>query len=387
MLQTRKCLDEIVDLFQSRSAKSGPELIDRVVDLYFMTVDEQSTEDQDAFGDVMTRMAFAGDALTRARLAERISRAGRVPKELLRRLACDEIIVARPVLQYSPCLREGDLMSIIGQVHEDHLMATAHRCKLTVPLTDLLMERGGEQVLSIMASNMGARFSPEGLARLTEAARNSSEIRFALDLRRDLAPGPLTRLKRFADAEFWQGLAESVLMTEEEVLADKPGKPATPATRAPPRDADSSGELANEPGKTVTASPAVTPAAEKSLVDAARAGDIDETLKFFSKITQLNETMLGHCLFEAHIPALMVLCKAHGLAAGTFTALLQLKESHTRQPSNDTAGLMRRYDGMTRETAQRIIRFSDQRRRLDEAEYALTREGNETGNLDLANSD
>ena len=119
MRQTRKCLDEIDDLFQSRSAGNGSELIDRVVDLYFMTVDQQSVEDKDTFGDVMTRMAFAGDALTRARLAERVSRAGNAPKELLLRLACDEIIVARPVLQYSTCLRDGDLISIIGQVEED----------------------------------------------------------------------------------------------------------------------------------------------------------------------------------------------------------------------------------------------------------------------------
>ncbi|HDO52794.1 MAG TPA: DUF2336 domain-containing protein, partial [Rhizobiales bacterium] len=292
---------------------------------------------------------------------------------------CDEIIVVRPVLQYSPCLRDGALMSIIGQVEEDHLIATAHRRNLTPPVTDLLMERGGEQVLATMAGNMGAQFSPEGLTRLTEVAQKSSEMQFALSLRPDLAPSPLTRLKRLAEAGFWQGVAESFLMTEENRVADKPGKPKPPAPRAIPRDPDPSGQPAEDPDETVPADRQVTPTDEKALFDAARAGNIEETLEHFSKITQLNETMLEHCLFEAHIPALMVLCKAHGLAPGTFTALLQLKESHTRQPSNDTAGLMRRYDGMTRETAQRIIRFSDKRRMLDEAEDAMEREGDASG--------
>ncbi len=377
MVETRECLDEIVDLFESRSGESDPELIDRVVDLYFMTVERQSAEDQDTFGNVMTRMAFAGDAITRARLSERISTAVRIPRELLQRLACDEIAVARPVLQYSPCLREGDLMLIIGQAEEDHLIATAHRRKLTVPVTDLLMERGGEQVLTTLASNTGAQISPEGLKHLTELAQSCSEMQELLDLRHDLSPTTLTRLKRLAEAGFWQDIAVSFLMTEEESREDEPGKAKSPVTGDNPDDPESSGQSGENPDKIDPTVRETVPSDEKALLNAARAGEIEETLKYFSKITLLSETMLEHLLFEAHIPALMVLCKAHALLTGTFTALLQLKESHTGQPSSDTAGLMRRYDGMTRETAQRIIRFSDKRRRLDEAENAMIRKAKE----------
>ncbi len=386
MRQTRKCLDEIVDLFQSRSTRNGSELIDRVVDLYFMTADQQSVKDEDAFGDVMTRMAFAGDALSRARLAERISRAASAPRELLRRLACDEITVARPVLQYSTCLCEGDLISIIGRVEEGHLIATAHREKLTVPVTDLLMKRGGGKVLATMAGNTGAQFSPEGLKKLTETAKNCSELQFAINLRHDLAPGPLARLKRLAEAGFWQEVAESFLMTEEQSVTQKPRGSKPLVTEERPQVPPPSEEPEKDIEESAPADRKYNQPDEIALIDAARAGEIEETLTHFSQITQLNETMLEHCLFEAHIPALMVLCKAHGLSPGAFTALLQLKESHTGEPTNDTAGLMRRYDGMTRETAQRIIRFSDKRRMLDEVEDAIAGEENGSRTLDHPDS-
>ena len=95
------------------------------------------------------------------------------------------------------------------------------------------------------------------------------------------------------------------------------------------------------------------------MVEAARAGQVVETIEILSTITRLDKAMVEHCLFQAHLPALMVLCKAHKLAASTFTSLLQMRENHTEAPINDTIGLIRRYEAMTPDTAQRVIRFAD----------------------------
>jgi uncharacterized membrane protein len=48
--------------------------------------------------------------------------------------------------------------------------------------------------------------------------------------------------------------------------------------------------------------------------------------------------------------------------------MVQLRESKTKEPNNDTAGLMRRYESMTPETAERIIRFSDKRQNAENEE-------------------
>jgi len=362
MLRARQCLDEIVDLYMSGPNDKGPELLERVADLYFLTVDQQSQEDRDAFGDVMERMAFNADALTRARLSERISKAELAPVELIKRLARDEICVARPVLQYSPCLREGDLVSISSDAEQDHLMATAHRSELTKPVTDIIVERGEPQVLLAIISNTGAEISAESRAKLTSTPELQAALQQALQLRRDLSLSPMDRLKRLTESEFWQQITEAALMTHDQSEDAQPKKKA-PMQKVIP-DEQNIKPPDNTPSKEYKIGP-THPTAEKSLVEAARGGKVVETVGLFAKITQLDEGMIEHCLFKAHVPALMVLCKAHSLSPSTFTSLLQLRESYTGTPVTDTIGLMRRYEGMTPETAQRIIRFSDKRREID----------------------
>ena len=368
MLQTRKCLDEINELYQSGPADMGPDLLDRVVDLYFVTVDQHTAEDTDAFGDVMTRMAFAGGGMARAKLAERMCREEIAPLELLRALACDDIITARPVLQFSPCLREGDLISILGQVDQDHMFATAQRVELPIPVTNLLMQLGTEMVLVAMARNTSARFSPEAKERLREVARSCADLHDALKLRCDMKRGHITRLKRLANPRFWQRMAVSLIMTEvqyaeaaaEQLLAtDKQEPQVDPEIAEQPPEQEGNPYSDEMPGGIIS---------ENELESVAKAGDVEKTVEHFSTLVRLSQDMTRHCLFEAHITALLVLCKAHKLAQRTFTSLLLLREKHTGESTNDTVGLMRRYDGMTSETAQRVIRFSDKRQKADNAE-------------------
>lgn len=407
MLQARKCLDEITELYQSGPTDMGSDLLNQVVDLYFMTVDKHSAEDRDAFSDVMILLAFSGGGMVRARLAERMCREESAPLELLRRLACDDIITARPILQFSPCLRESDLISIIAQVDQDHMFAAAQRHNISIPVTDLLMQRGTEMVQVAMARNISAQFSPEGRKHLREVAQNCSDLHDALKLRRDMKRAPIIQLKQLADARFWQRMAVSLLMTEvqsveaatEQLHAPDKDEPridpgiskqlsetevqnveaAAKALRAPDRDAARvEPAISEQPSEqAVNTDSGVMPSSnisEHELESAAKAGDAKKSVEYFSALAQLSQDMIRHCLFEAHVTALMVLCKAHKMAQGTFISLLLLRENHTGESTNDTVGLMRRYDGMKPETAQRVIRFSSKRPRDENEENEETRE-------------
>lgn len=363
MLRARECLEEIVDLYQSGPSEKGPELLDRVADLYFLTVGQQSPADTEAFGDVMVRMAFAADPVTRARLSERIAKAESAPVELLQRLARDEICVARPVLQYSPCLREGDLVSISSDAEQDHLMATAHRDNLTKPVTDIIVERGQLSVLKAILNNSGAEISDESRTKLSKTPELQEQLQRATHAWSKLVPSSITCLKRLGEGDFWRQITEAALMTKEELDIKQPeaDSPADENEEIP--DDQDGDESLNDPSEQTERHPTAE-AAEKALVDAARAGKVVETVQFFARITKLDEAMIQHCIFEAHLPALMVLCKAHVLSPSTFTAMLQLRENHSGEPTPDMIGLMRRYEGMTRDTAKRIIRFSDKHRQV-----------------------
>nr|NIO41221.1 DUF2336 domain-containing protein [Burkholderiales bacterium] len=176
MQRARECLDEIVQLYQDGPSGRANELLERIADLYFLTLEQQSADERGSFGDAMLRMSQSADPIARARFAERIAKAAPVPVELLLYLAREEICVARPILQYSPCLREGDLVSIITDVGQDHLGATALRPNLTVPVTDLLVQRGEPRVLVALAQNVAADLSASSVDRLYTLANEEDEL-------------------------------------------------------------------------------------------------------------------------------------------------------------------------------------------------------------------
>lgn len=362
MQRARECLDEIVRLYQDGPQEKAPELLQRITDLYLLTLEQQSPSEMGTFGDVMIRMSQSADPLARARFAERISKASPVPVELLHLLARDEICIARPVLQYSESLRERDLVSILSEVNQEHMSATALRLNLTEPVTDILVERGDNDVLVALARNTGASLSPSGKSRLFAEAGNRGPLLDALNARRDTAQTPIHMLMRLGESEFWHRVAETLLMSEEKV-EDNGAELETPA---PPPVTQP--EVSEKP-KPTTLSPADRAAKrgnvaanEKLLVEAARGGKIVETIDVMARISSLEHAMVEHCLFQAHLPALMVLCKAHKLSASTFTAILQLRESYTETPITNTIDLLRRYEAMTPDTAKRVIRFADKAR-------------------------
>ncbi len=360
MDRARACLEEIVAMHQSGPDANGAELLGRVVDLFLVTAGNQTTQDRKTFGEVMERMAYTTDSLSRSNLAERLATVELAPVDLMRRLARDEIFIARPILQYSPSLREGDLVSITRVAEQEHLKATAHRKVLTQPVTDIIVKRGGLGVLQVIISNTGAEFSPEGLDYLTRAAETHTDLQQAINLRRKLGPRAIAKLKRLADVNFWQQMAETMLMTSEEfeknsASMSKKANSASKGQTSEPKEIEP-----DKPQNDENFRP-VEQVSEGVLVAHARAGEVDKTVESFASVTQLDATMVEHCLFQAHISALMVLCKAHNLAPGTFTTLLQIRETVTGDPTEDMVGMMRRYESMTAETAKRIINFSEKR--------------------------
>ena len=369
MSGARKCLDEIDDLFSSDGVDKTDQLLSKVTDLYFMTADQQSATDRDAFGDVMARMAKAIAPIARARFAERIATAELTPVDLLLQLAHDEISVARPILQYASSLREGDLVAITSEVAQDHLVATAHRRDLTIPVTDILIRRGELRVLQVIMQNVSAELSADSISELREIAEDDETLQCVLRMRRDVGSNPISRLRRLSASDLWQNVTQTLLMSEEEHEPQELAK--TPPSKPEQTDDEAAGEsnadAKSERNKTEyqdqdteeNGRPQLQGAAlEKHLVEVAKSKEVDQSVEVLCQIAKLDDAMITHCLFEAHISALMVLCKANRLAPATFTSLLQLRESKTGTPVSDVVGLMRRYEGMTPDTAEKIIRYS-----------------------------
>lgn len=198
----RECLKEIAELCASVRDGKSTELLDKIADLYFITAGRQSVSERAAFGGLMVRLAKAVDPIVRARLAERFAFADTAPINLLRKLSRDEISVARPILQYSSCLPEGDLVSIACEARQEHLLAAAHRYDLTASVTDMLVRRGEKHVHQAILHNVSAELSAESVDTLKQAGEDDEIVQRVLRMRGDIASNPIGRLRRLSEREF-----------------------------------------------------------------------------------------------------------------------------------------------------------------------------------------
>lgn len=117
---------------------------------------------------------LAQDQLPRVRqiLAEEIKHSGAVPKKVIRRLAKDiELLVAAPILEYSPLLSDEDLLEIIaaGPV-EGGLSAVARRAKVSVSIADAIVRANDVPAVAALLGNKNAQIREETLDQVVEKA-------------------------------------------------------------------------------------------------------------------------------------------------------------------------------------------------------------------------
>ncbi|MDH3579599.1 MAG: DUF2336 domain-containing protein [Hyphomicrobiales bacterium] len=372
MTSANESLQQIVDEIDDTDL-SEEALLDRVVELYFLSDGKRADSDTNAFGTVLEQLAYKSTTARRAELANQLALAKDAPTHLMRRLAFDNIIVARPVLQYSDRLSNKDLVTLASKLGQDHLHAIAHRLKLTPPVTDVLVKRGRPPTLTTVAQNSGAKFSPDGLSRLERRAEADSDLAFALGLRPDLHPGMFTRFSNFVKEQLSAEISFGKAATKASgnaagSAASKQGAAAKPNGDGDPA-ADQDGETGLEGNASDEAADVVWkgPLQESALANIAREGRLDETLCCLARMTKLEETMARHCLLVADTSALMVLCKANGFASGTFSALLQIREANTLDGPIDKVLMLKRYDAMKPQMAKRIIQFANKKTETDTA--------------------
>jgi hypothetical protein len=114
-------LDDLVDRGSGNQIDMPPTLLRVLTDLYLQRP-AHTAEDERYYTELALRLIDATDLAARAALAERLASYPSAPRAVIERLARDEIEVAAPILERSPCLTSSDLESIAmehGGAHAD----------------------------------------------------------------------------------------------------------------------------------------------------------------------------------------------------------------------------------------------------------------------------
>jgi len=333
-----------------RSPDTRHALLRAVADSFFFDTPHRATTEFDLYDEIMVLVLAEVEPAARKELAERLADLPGPPRRALLRLAEDVIDVARPVLMRSPALHDDDLEPIARAQTQDHLLAIALRKVLSERLTDILVSRGNDYVASTLGANTGARISDSGFSGLAIRAASSDIVLNSLMMRRDLPEqlagellpmlqeslqSRIVDLKADSSAQADQDLvAGEARLTDDVTAAAAPARPLAMLIRYVERGDLSFGDAAIE------------------LADADRLIDLAALLGM--RIDLPSETIVRN-LFGSGRARMMLICRAAGLDANAFSAVLRLINRRKPEACAEPARLLRGYLRVSRDNAMDII--------------------------------
>ena len=276
----------------------GVELVDAVFDCALLNPNAA------ALTDISVRMAPVPNA----------------PSRLMKRLASDvEISVAGPVLSQSPTLSEMNLCEIAAVAGNSHLLAISTRKHLTSPVTDILIDRGDNEVARNVANNNNAELSHGGIVRLIERAERDETISAALRTRVDSPPGLIR--KGSANAQSRITDARAKIAAAKRFAFELKG----------------AGELT-----------------EITIRTLATERRYEETLASISLLSHLRYQLIERMMCGPHLRELSLVCKSLDFNIATLSAIWDLAGSVDIASQNEIRNAREDFVAVSREIANAV---------------------------------
>jgi len=313
-------IDQLENVLASKNLSKRGEVLRRVTDLFIHGSGSFSEEQIELFDGVMSTLVESVELAARAAFGSRLAGVADAPGRVIRKLAFDEAIeVAAPVLTHSARLDEATLVEGARTRGQGHLLAISGRSVLTEAVTDVLVDRGNEEVVVSTAGNCGAKFSTAGMSTLVKKAQQSGDLALCIWSRPDIPRRDL--LKLFAQAsETVRGRLEA----------------ANPRQAALIRSAvaDASEEIqataragSHEHARALTdvrSLHALGQLDEPALLGFARNGNFDKTAVALSLMCGLPIGLVERALVQSETEQVLILAKAIELSWETTKAILTL---------------------------------------------------------------
>ena len=333
---------------QRRSA-----MLRHLTDLFLVGSDQYTEDEIDLIDDVFVRLVGTIEQSSRALLSIRLGPVPVAPPKILRALACDDAIeVASPVLTQAARLDNATLIECARTKNQEHLLAISRRKTLPEELTDVLVERGDQQVVLSTAKNAGARFSGKGFEILVYRSQGDDALTSCVGLRSDLPPQLFERLLAAASEKVRTALVaerEYAKAEIERVVGEVADRIQT--------------EVLNQPVSYATAQILVESMHQAGLLTAgklqefASTGRFEEMVAALSLMSNVPTAVIEQHMRDARAELLLVLAKAIGLSWETTRSIMMLAAKRYRRSANGVDQAMAAFHRLRQTTAQQILDF------------------------------
>lgn len=310
------------------------------------------------FGEVIGRLADEIEVAARAQLSELMAGCDHAPLNVIEKLALDdEIEVAGPVLRDSTRIDEKVLVESAMTKGQAHLLAISQREAIGEAVTDVLVKRGNQEVVTAVARNEGARFSGSGLLHMVRRAEGDSILAEQLGLRKDVPRHIFQQLISKASEDVRRRLE-----TERPEMMSQIQSSVTGVT----------GDLQSKFGpssrsyfvakRVVTTQYRQGNLNQVSISNYARQHRFDEVQIGLSLLSSLPVDVIERALMDRNREMILVLCKALDFSWDTTMSLLFLGAKDHLITARELHDNERDFGRLKIETSRSILKFYQSRK-------------------------
>jgi uncharacterized protein (DUF2336 family) len=353
MTATRKLLSEVEDAMASGSATRRGKIVRHVTDLFVVGSAQCSDREIELFDDVLIRLAVEIEVSARALLAVRLAPIENAPPRIIRALAFDdEIDVAGPVLEQSARLDDTALVENARKKGQEHLLAISRRRSLSESITDVLVERGDQQVLLSTAENRGAKFSAMGFTGLVRRSAGDDRLAACVGSRPEIPPHLF--LKLLAKASWsvrakLEAIHPGARREVREVVAE-----ISDRIRAEVREGASDHAAARA---YIGALQRRGQLDDRKMEAIAKAGHLEEIATALAVMCELPLNFVERAMKQERAEMILIIAKAIALSWSTVKAILCARAGDRPVSGGEIAQCLASYERLKATSAQEIVRF------------------------------
>jgi uncharacterized protein (DUF2336 family) len=350
-MQENSLIDELESAVRTASPENRVNTLRRITDLFLHDTNRLNDSQIEVFDDVLCLLVERIERTALAELGKRLAPVDTAPIRVIKRLAQDDdITVATPVLTGSKRLTTADLVHIAKTKGQAHLLAISERSTLEPALTDVLVVRGEQKVVSSLAKNTGALFSAAGYNRLVERAEGDDDLSAIVGLRKDIPRNLLQELlRRATDAAIAKILSfvPPERRKEIEVVVTKIGKTIAQSTERDYSDAE----------RNVAALVSSGRLDEGALLGFVQERQQDELIVGLARLGSIPVGTIAQLLNGHRNDAVLLPCKAAGLSWTAVDFILHDRLIGQSAVAETIEVARRDYAKLSRTTAHRTLRF------------------------------
>lgn len=353
MSNARNKLESLVQLAHETSSERRRDLLREITDVFLDNPSSYSSTESQYFGDIMGKVAYDLERQVREELAKKLAAEAAAPPDLIKRLAGDEIEVARPVITESPVLKESDLIEIAEQKGQEHLFAITKRSDIGERLSDVLVDKGDDRVVEGLVRNESAKIGRNTMEKVVARAESSAVLQAPLVDRPDLPADLMKDMLAFVTEDIKSKILEQTNMVNAEKLDELLD--------------DVGNKLEQQPGmrRGGKSKPEVLiqellgrgELNEAKLVELARQRQVPELICGLATLAELDIPTTRRAIMDRTGEGLAIVCKSCGFSQTTFSTLVNHVWPDTERSIEQSCTLIALYNQVTMETAQRVMRF------------------------------